>query len=190
MGQSSDQIRQEIEQHRSDAAQKIDDLEMRVQDTATQARDQAKGMVEDTIQTAKESFDFRKQVEERPLVALGVAFVGGLMLGGITGGSSNGGGSGPQASAAYGGSHQRHGAGGTLRQAAQRSGLEDTISNAAAALLGSVTEQFKSTLDRNFPGFSEKMDTAQNTQGGVADKAKATQREAGTITTSSGMSSS
>jgi ElaB/YqjD/DUF883 family membrane-anchored ribosome-binding protein len=181
MGQSSDQIRQEIEQHRSDAAQKIDDLEMRVQDTATQARDQAKGMVEDTIQTAKESFDFRKQVEERPLVALGVAFVGGLMLGAVTGG----GGGGQQASSAYGGSQQGQGASSTLRQAAQRSGLEDTISNAAAALLGSVTEQFKSTLDQNFPGFSSKMDTAQNTQGGVADKAKATQREAGTTTTTS-----
>ena len=182
MGQSSDQIRQEIEQHRSDAAQKIDDLEMRVQDTAMQARDQAKGMVEDTIQTAKESFDFRKQVEERPLVALGVAFVGGLMLGGVTGG---GGGGGQQSSSAYGGSQQGQGASSTLRQAAQRSGLEDTIANAAAALLGSVTEQFKSTLDQNFPGFSSKMDTAQNTQGGVADKAKATQREAGTTTTTS-----
>jgi ElaB/YqjD/DUF883 family membrane-anchored ribosome-binding protein len=182
MGQSSDQLRQEIEQHRSDASQKIDDLEARVQDTAIQAREQAKGMVEDTIQTAKESFDFRKQVEERPLVALGVAFVGGLMLGGITGG-------GQQTSSGQSGSQQSRRASGTLRHAAQRSGLEDTISNAAAALLGSVTEQFKSTLDQNFPGFSQKMDTAQNTQGGVADKAKATQRDAGTITTSSGVGS-
>jgi ElaB/YqjD/DUF883 family membrane-anchored ribosome-binding protein len=183
MGQSSDQLRQEIEQHRSDASQKIDDLEARVQDTATQAREQAKGMVEDTIQTAKESFDFRKQVEERPLVALGVAFVGGLMLGGITGGG------GQQTSSGQSGTQQSQGASGTLRHAAQRSGLEDTISNAAAALLGSVTEQFKSTLDQNFPGFSSKMDTAQNTQGGVADKAKATQRDAGTTTTSSGVGS-
>lgn len=178
MGQSSDQLRQEIEQHRSDASQKIDDLEARVQDTATQAREQAKGMVEDTIQTAKESFDFQKQVEERPLVALGVAFVGGMMLGGITGGGNQ------QSSSGQGGSQQGQGGGGTLRQAAQRSGLDDTISNAVAALLGSVTDQFKSTLDQNFPGFSSKMDTAQDTRGGLADKAKATQREAGTITTS------
>ncbi|MDQ3779527.1 MAG: hypothetical protein M3354_03120 [Chloroflexota bacterium] len=179
MGQSSDQIRQEIDQHRSDAAQKIDDLETRVQDTATQARDQAKDMVEDTIQTVKESVDLRKQVEERPLVALGVAFVGGLVLGGITGG----GGGGQQSSSAQGGSQQSQGAGGTLRGAAQRSGLEDTISNAAAALLGSVTEQFKSTLEQNFPGFTAKMDTAQDTKGGLAAKSRATQSAAGTTTT-------
>lgn len=185
MGQSADQIRQEIDQHRSDAAQKIDDLETRVQDTATQAREQAQGMVEDTIQTAKDSFDFRKQVEERPLVALGVAFVGGLMLGGVTGGGEE-----QQSSSAQGGSQQGQKSSGALRQAAQRSGLEDTIANAAAALLGSVTEQFKSTLDQNFPGFSSKMETAQNTRGGMAEKAQATQRDAGTTTTSSRVVSS
>ncbi len=184
MGQSADQLRQEIEQKRSDAAQKIDDLEARVQDTAVQAREHVKGAVEDTIQTAKESFDLRQQVEERPLVALGTAFVGGLLLGGITGG---GGGS-QQASYGQGGG-QGEGIGGTLRNAAQRSGLEDAIANATAALLGSVTEQVKSTLDQHFPGFAEKMNTAQQTPGGLTDKARATQSEAGTTTTATGGSS-
>jgi hypothetical protein len=65
-----------------------------------------------------------------------------------------------------------------VRSAAQKSGLEDTIENAAAALMGSVTEQFKRSLDRTFPGFSEKLDTAEHQKGSFAQKARATQHEA------------
>jgi hypothetical protein len=65
-----------------------------------------------------------------------------------------------------------------IRSAAKKSGLEDTVSNAAAALMGSVTEQLKGMLDQSFPGFSEKLDTAQHRQGSFTDKAKATQQDA------------
>ena len=49
------------------------------------------------------------------------------------------------------------------------------ISNAAAAMLGSMTDQLKETLDRNFPGFADKMQTAQEKPGGFAEKARETQ---------------
>lgn len=193
MGQSADQIRQEIDQKRADASSKIDQLQQQVQGTTEQVRDQVqesveqvveqvKGTVDDTIQTVKNSVDFRQQIEERPLVALGVAILGGFLLGGMSGGGSNGGSSGHAPQQGYGSSNEyrstsSHGSGSsTVRTALQKSGLEDTISNAAAALMGSVTDQLKSTLDRNFPGFADKMQTAQNKPGSLADKTHETQK--------------
>jgi len=57
----------------------------------------------------------------------------------------------------------------------QKTGIEDTISNAAAALLGSVTDQLKNTLDQNFPGFADKMSTAQDSSGDFAEKSREAQ---------------
>ncbi len=63
----------------------------------------------------------------------------------------------------------------TIRSAFKSSGLEETFSNAAAALMGSVTEQVKQTIDRNVPGFSEKMETAKHRSGSVMEKTRETQ---------------
>jgi len=160
-----------------------------VQGTAEQVIDQVKGTVDDTVESMKQSFDLKKQVEERPLVSLGVALVGGFLLGGMTGG---GGGSHQQGGYQYGGqheggyqsgearqysSHQQSGGARAsgIRSAVQKTGIEDTISNAAAALLGSVTDQLKSTLDQNFPGFADKMTTAQDSSGDFAEKSREAQ---------------
>ena len=180
MGQSSDQIRQEIDQKRTDAADKIDQLQNQVQGTTGQVRDQVqesveqvvdqvKGTVDDTVQQVKQSVDFHKQVEERPLVMLGAAVLGGFLLGGMMGGGEKGGHQSQQSS--HGSSSSSSHTPGTLRTAVQKSGLEETISNAGAALLGSVTDQLKSTLDRNFPGFAGKMETVQSKPGSFAEKA-------------------
>lgn len=203
MGQSSDEIRQEIDQQRAEAGQKIDNLQHQVQgqadhareqvlDTADQVRGEAKALVNDTVDTVKESFDFHEQVQQRPLVAAGAALLGGFVLGSITGGgdqhgghrsSSQSYGSGDTTSSGYQYSGGQHSGGGTnlasgIRTAAQKSGLEDTISNATAALMGSLTEQLKTTLDQRFPGYSDKMETAEHQSGSFTDKAKATQKEA------------
>lgn len=191
MGQSSDEIRQEINQHRNDAASKIDQLQSQVQgtsddlqqqakDTAEQVRNQVQGTVEDTIETVKENIDLQQQVQERPLVALGAALIGGFVLGGILGGgqsqSSHGG-----RSNDYSGGNAQSGSGSgskitdSVRDMVKKSGLEETFSNATAAMMGSVTEQIKDTLDRNMPGFAEKMDTAKQEQGSVTDKSRVTQ---------------
>lgn len=190
MGQSSDQLRQEIDQHRHDAERKIndlqgqiqgtaDDLKSQAQDTATELRGQVQGTVEDTIDTVKQNVDIEQFVQEKPLVSLGAALIGGFVLGGILNGSG-------------GGSSQSHSGGGSssyssntgssgggisdsLRNAYKSSGLEDTVNSAAAAMMGSVTEQVKHTMDRNMPGFSQRMDKAKHTEGSVLDKTREVQ---------------
>lgn len=187
MGQSSDQIRDEIDQKRADAADKIDQLqnqvqgtadEMRaqVQDTADQVKDTAqqvvegaKASVDETVESLK-NLDVRQQIEERPLVALGAALLGGFLLGGMSGGGANGyqsHSSGSSASSGFVGSQ--------LKRALERSGLEETIASTGAALMGTVTDQLTSVLDRNFPGMADKMQSAQHEPGSFADKAKAAQ---------------
>jgi len=189
MGQSSNQIREEIDRNRDSAAGKIDQLQDQVRGTADEMRaqvqgtaqdvvDQVKGTVDHTIDSVKENMDLKQQIEQRPLLALGAALLGGFVLGGMMGGGegqrhtsrhrefSSGTPVGESAGAA--------GAVSGIRAAVQRSGLEDTISNAAAALMGNVTEQLKGTLDQNFPGFADKMRTAQDSSGSFADKARAT----------------
>jgi ElaB/YqjD/DUF883 family membrane-anchored ribosome-binding protein len=196
MGQSSDQIRQEIDQTRSNAADKIDQLQHQVENTSAQIRDQVQGTTEQiqetvqqvreqvqgtvedslhTVQKAVENVDLQKQVQERPLIAVGAAFIGGILLGKMT--SGNGHSSHAQQQQFDASENQRsQSSGGVsdgLRRAIHKSGLEDTISNAAAAMMGSVTDQLKSTLNQNFPGFVDKLQSAQKTEGSIIDKSKA-----------------
>jgi len=187
MGQSTDQIRQEIDQKRDDAAGKIDRLESQVmdsadqlksgvQDTAEQVREQVTGTVEDTIETVKQqvqNVDFRQQIEERPLVALGLALIGGFVVGGMM--SGGGGGQAPSSAGQQGSSHSGSSMGSGIRSIAQQTGIEDTISNAASALIGSVTDQLKDTLDGIFPGFASKMETTRETPGDFAAKSREAQ---------------
>lgn len=203
MGQSSDQIREEIDQRRNEAAEKVDHLQDQFQSTTDSLRQQAQHGVEDareqvketvdetietvkhtmdeTVETVKEHLDFHEQVQERPLVSLGVALVGGFVLGGMLGGggqhrSHDRGSQHSGVASAYssraGGDSRGGGVGETIQHAVKSSGLEETISNAAAALMGSVTDQVKQTLDRNMPGFSQKMDQAKKTPGSVMDKTR------------------
>src|SRR6478672_8286832 len=74
VGKSASEIGQELEQTRSDAAEKIEKIEQQVTQSA---------------ESVKESLDWRHQVEQRPLMALGTAFLGGLMLGELTNGDQH-----------------------------------------------------------------------------------------------------
>jgi len=179
MGQSADQLRQEIEQKREDAAHKIEQIESRVTDTVQQARTtvddtvmKARDTVEGTVQKAKESVDLRRQVDEKPLLALGAALLGGFALGGILGADKGGHRSGSRATHIEGssrayeasmGSQSQSGLRGNIQQAAKNSGLEDMLANGTTALMNSLTERLKATLDETFPGFAEKLQ--QQTQG-------------------------
>jgi ElaB/YqjD/DUF883 family membrane-anchored ribosome-binding protein len=172
-------------------------------DAATQVVDQVKGTMDETVSTVKQNVDLRQHIEQRPLVSLGVAFVGGFMLGGLTRSKSGqhhqahwpgnynypyppAGGYERQtptyhehreSSPEHGESSSEHGSAIAqgIRSAAQKTGLEETISNAAAALIGNLTDQVKSTMDQNFPGFSERMKSAQSADGGFAEKSKEAQ---------------
>ena len=204
MGQSSDELRQEIDQHRHDAERKISDLQQGIQGTAqdlrsqvqhtaedlrTQAEttvfdlsEQVQGAVESTVHTLSESVDIEGFIKERPLVSLGAALIGGFILGGVIDGGDSGhssrasGYTGDRGSLSQGGSSGGGSSlGSSLRNAIKSSGFEDTFNNAAAAMLGSVTEQLKQTMDRNMPGFAEKMDTAKHQPGTVMDKTREVQ---------------
>lgn len=199
MGKSSDQLREEIDRQRDDAGAKIDNLQQQVEsqiegtreqvvDTAEQVRDEATAMVTDSVDAMKqniENLDIERHVQERPLASVGAALLGGFILGAVLGGNDDhhrqSGGYSAAGSMSGNQGHSGPDMGGMMhgiRSAAQKSGLEDTVSNAAAAMMGSVTEQIKGMLDQSFPGFSDKLDTAQNKQGSFTDKARATQREA------------
>jgi ElaB/YqjD/DUF883 family membrane-anchored ribosome-binding protein len=199
MGESPDQIRGQIAERRTAASDKIDRLQSQVQDTADQMRtqvqdtadhladqamgtvdqvkDQAKTAVEETVQTIKENVDLRQQIEERPMVALGAALFGGFLLGHLL---SDDGSHGHQSYTTTQPGGTASGMGNTLREsirtAAGKSGLEEMITNSGTALLGSVTDQLKEVLDRNFPGFTDKLQSHQTppdhhpTQGGGSSR--------------------
>lgn len=178
MGESADQLRQEVERTREDASDKINQIEAKVQDTAQQV---------------KENFDFRRQVEERPLVALGAALIGGFVLGGMTGGDDSGerrveG----QRTPVYGSQSHRQSSGimHGIKQAAKSSGFEETLTNMAAAFMGTATEKLKTAADQNLPGFAQKFQSAQQAGGGFSTKAEATQQTKSSLDRSSSMAAS
>jgi len=175
------QIQGTADDLKSQAQGTVEDLRHQVEGTANDVRDQVQGMVEDTIQTVKENVDFETFVQERPLVSLGAALIGGFVLGGILDGSSGGGGSSHSSTSSGSGSYSgssgasHSGISDSIRNIYKSSGLEDTVNNAAAAMMGSMTEQLKQTMDRNMPGFADKMDSAKRTEGSVMDKSREVQ---------------
>jgi ElaB/YqjD/DUF883 family membrane-anchored ribosome-binding protein len=99
MGKTSDQLREEIAAKREDAADKIDQIEAKVQELPNLAKEsvmetvdtsiaQAREKVTDTVTQVKQQIDVPGQVVERPLAAVGVAFAGGYLLGKLLGGGN------------------------------------------------------------------------------------------------------
>jgi hypothetical protein len=266
MGETADQLRQEVDRKREDAGQKIDAIEQRVSDTAArvqegvaQTTEQVKATVQQSVEGAmsavgdttqqvaeqvkqttqqvteqvKANFDWQKQIEERPLVMLGAAMLGGFVLGSLTGGGnddrhrsrhvpdysygygvshaaspgwqSQHTGQGFQGGLGYQGYERQHGAptytglstsggsGGSgmrsgLRGVIEDSGLQQTLTGAAAALLGSAGDRIRSTLEKEVPGFADQMkqrtDASQGSPSqdggrGGADRSSATSDAAG-----------
>ena len=220
MGETADQVRQEIDGKRDEAAHKIDEIEQRMNDTVhkvqegvQQTTEQVKTTVQDSIQGAqdavgqtaqqvtdqvkqtteqvKANMDWRKQVEERPLVMVGAAFLGGFVLGSLTGGDDDGqrghhapdspgySYGGPLYGSQMGASSQRphqpsqaKGMGATsamggagmmagLKGMIQQSGLQDTLTNSATAFVNSFGDKIRTTLEEQVPGFKEQMQKQQ-----------------------------
>jgi hypothetical protein len=151
MGQTADQLRQEVDATRDQAAEKIDMIEQKVGDAAQQVKDKV---------------NWRRQVDDNPLLALGVAMIGGMALGSLLGGDdgrrrdrgefspyaqfSTIPGPGP-----YG--RQSSGGGGmnlSIRQAARSSGLEDALSSISGSLMASLTDKVREIADQTFSGSS------------------------------------
>lgn len=135
MGTTADQLREEIDQKRDDASRKIDEIEARIEGTAENVRDEVRQTAQDVTDQVKETLDIKSQIEERPLIAIGVGLAAGFLLGGMGGG-------GESHSSSYGRNLQS-GVMNTLRDTSKESGLNDTLSAAASALMGMATTQAK-----------------------------------------------
>jgi len=161
MGQTADQLRQEVDQKREDAADKIDQLQAKVEGAAQQAEE----TVEDAKQQVKDAFDLRKQIEEKPLLALGAALAGGFVLGGILGGDEHDDRRYPRYDQQHGGqSYQQQSSPGIMdnvRKAAKSTGLEDTLNTMVASFMGSIGERVRAIGEESFPGLM-----SQNRDGG------------------------
>ncbi|HET8523548.1 MAG TPA: hypothetical protein VFL82_09950 [Thermomicrobiales bacterium] len=165
MGQTGDQLRQELDQTRENASQKIDEIQDRV---------------EDATQKVKDTFDVRMQIEERPLIAAGVAVAGGFLLGSLMGGGDKqhheNAYQTPESRRMYAGaqSHESHGGMmGAIHNAAKSTGLDDTLNAMAASVVGALTDQLKNMASEAIPGFSQKFEQAQQTPGGFSQKTHA-----------------
>jgi hypothetical protein len=166
MGQTGDQLRQELDQTREDASEKIDQIQERV---------------EDATQKVKDTFDVRMQIEERPLVAAGVAIAGGFLLGSLMGGDNQrqrreNASQTPESQRIYAGRQSHDAQGGVMgaiHNAAKSTGLDDTLNAMAASVVGALTDQLKSMASDAIPGFSQKFQHAQQTPGGFSEKTHA-----------------
>lgn len=136
MGTTADQLREEIDQKRDDASRKIDEIEARIEGTAENVRDEVRQTAQDVTDQVKETLDLKSQIEERPLIAIGVGVAAGFLLGGM-GGSQDRGASRGHGSSIY------SGAMGMVRDSAKETGLSDTLAAAASALMGVATTQAK-----------------------------------------------
>jgi hypothetical protein len=153
MGQTADQLRDEVDQAREAATQKIEDIEEKVTNAAEQV---------------KEQFDWRRQVDNHPLTAVGAALVGGMVLGGLTGGGDHHDGhdhgySSSQSSGARYQSVQHNeshsgisGMTDAIRSAAKSSGFDDAIHHVADAALGTLGERIRHYADEMLSGSSSK----------------------------------
>jgi len=157
MGTTADDLRQQVDANRSSAEEKLNMLEQQVTDSAQMIQDKVTGSasmiqekVADTAQQIKQSFDWRKQVDDRPLVAVGVAMVGGMLLGKMTSGGSGGGHHAPDIG--------RGAAGGgmiamAMQNAMQKSGLADTMETTMHDLFSTASTRLKD-LAKDMPGMS------------------------------------
>jgi hypothetical protein len=149
MGETTDELRQAVDNKRDDAAQKIDQIEQRVGETANHM---------------KESLDWRRQVEEKPLVAVGAAFFGGMMLGGVLGGG-NGHDQQPKQPPQWQSAAAGAGLGGAIRKAAKSSGLEDSFNEMTSNLFSTISDRMKQMTSEKFPslaGDSSKSDEGKS----------------------------
>ena len=102
--------------------------------------------------------DWRHQVEERPLLAVGAALVSGMLLGGITDKDDHHASS--QQSSCTQMSHDGGGVANAVRKAARQSGLDDSIQNFANSAFGMLGERLRQMTDRTFPGILDKVQSA------------------------------
>jgi hypothetical protein len=137
-------------QKRDDASQKIDQIENQVMSKAQEIETK----VSDRVNQIKAQVDWRHQVEERSLLAVGAALVGGMPLGGIAGKGDRHASSQPSGGAQN--SHDCSGVTNVVRKAARQSSLEDSIQNFANSAFCMLGERMREMTDRTSPACSKR----------------------------------
>ena len=149
MGESTDRIREELDQYRDSAAGRLAEIENRVGNVADEARgmvDDARTEVQETTEQIRQTFDVKHQIQENPLVVVGAGLLAGFVLGGgLSGGGGGGSSSGSSGSGAGIGSHLNR----TIRESARSAGLNDTVSAAGSALVQQLTGSFRANVDQS-----------------------------------------
>jgi ElaB/YqjD/DUF883 family membrane-anchored ribosome-binding protein len=155
MGETADQLRRQVDQKRDDASQKIDQIEQKVMGKAQQIEEK----VTDTADQVKTQMNWRYQVEEHPLVSVGAAMVGGMVLGRMMGKDD---GHHRSSSDTHVTQHDTNRGGITysIKKAARTSGLDDSVQNFASAAMGMVGERMRDMTERTFPGMLDKVQSA------------------------------
>ncbi len=152
MGETADQLRQEVDQKREDAAEKIDQIQAKVEGATQQVKDTVDG----AKQQVKDTFDLRKQIEEKPLLALGAALAGGFILGGVLGDGGHDDRRYPRYDEGQRPMPYRppssSGVMDNVRKAAKSTGLEETLNTMVASFMGSLGERVKAIGEETFPG--------------------------------------
>ena len=144
MGETADQIRDQVDQAREQATDKIVQLEQQVSNATQQVKD---------------NLDWRHQVEERPLVAMGVALVGGMLFGSITGGNGKSSHSSNSSSSSSGG-----GLGGVVRKAAASAGIEAKVESYAHDFFNSLSKRVGDVASEAFSGLSNSTEPTKVSQ--------------------------
>jgi len=136
MGTTADELRQQVDTDRSNAEDKINKIQQQVTDSAQMVQDKAT----ETVQQVKEQFDWRRQVNDRPMMALGAAMLGGMLLGKATSDQSGGNNSSSGKSGSGSGGSMFSGA---LQNAFQSSGMTDQIERTMNDVLSMVASRMK-----------------------------------------------
>jgi hypothetical protein len=140
MGEKSNQIERQIARERGQLGQNLDELQSRVE----------------------EATDWRLQFQKRPMLMMGVAIGGGLLLAALTGRGSRSRGHYPEHRADI---HQEHRRGTEL----QKNKALETFDTIKGAMIGVAGNTFKDLLGQLIPGFHEQFQkTAQEKHTGGA----------------------
>jgi ElaB/YqjD/DUF883 family membrane-anchored ribosome-binding protein len=156
MGETADQLRRQVDQKRDDASQKIDQIEQKVMGKAQEIE----GKVSDTADQVRTQMNWRYQVEEHPLISVGAAMVGGMVLGSMMGKDEGHHQSSQDVHVTQRDMHRGGGIGESVRKAARSSGLDDSVQNFASAAMGMLGERMRDMTERTFPGMLDKVQSA------------------------------
>jgi len=170
MGQTTDELRQAVDETRENATQKIQEIEQ---------------MVGEKTEMVKQSLDWRTRVNDQPMMALGIALAGGFLLGGVVGGKDHDSGTAGN-SIKYNTANANHSEGGlvaAIKKAVADTGLEESISQMASGYVSDLGQKARDMVEQALPMLSK-----SGQDGGSQSTSQASQLTQGARVSSSSFS--